>query len=50
MALKIAKNSNKEFIIYKEEISLNKQYENNIKWTKKIKILLRMICLFQYFN
>ena len=37
MALKIAKNSNKEFIIYKEEISLNKQYENNIKWTKKIK-------------
>jgi len=37
MALKIAKKENKSLIIYKEEISLNKEYENNLKWTKKIK-------------
>lgn len=37
MALKIAKINHKEFIIYTEEISLNKEYENNIKWIKKIK-------------
>lgn len=37
MALKIAKKENKSLIIYRDEISLNKEYENNLKWTKKIK-------------
>jgi PAS domain S-box-containing protein/diguanylate cyclase (GGDEF)-like protein len=37
MALKIAKRDNKPLVIYREELSLNGEYENNIKWTKKIK-------------
>ena len=37
MALKIAKKSNKALVIYKDEISLNKEYQNNIKYKKIIK-------------
>lgn len=37
MALKIAKKENKSMLIYTDEISLNNEYENNIKWTKKLK-------------
>jgi diguanylate cyclase (GGDEF)-like protein len=37
MALKIAKLQNTNIVIYSDEISLNKEYENNIKWAKKIK-------------
>lgn len=37
MALKIAKNNNKSLIVYQNEISLNNEYMNNIKWTKIIK-------------
>jgi len=37
MALKIAKNENKDFIIYNDYNSLDEEYKNNIKWTKKIK-------------
>lgn len=37
MALKIAKRENQDIVIYRDEISLNSEYENNIKWTKKIK-------------
>ena len=37
MALKIAKGQNKDLVIYTEEISLNKEYENNIKWAGKIR-------------
>ncbi len=37
MALKIAKRENKDFVVYTEENSLNKEYENNIKWAGKIK-------------
>ncbi|WP_417334686.1 EAL domain-containing protein [Halarcobacter sp.] len=37
MALKVAKRENKSFIIYRDEISLNDEYKNNIKWTKSIK-------------
>ena len=36
MALKIAKKSNNNFIVYRDSISLNKEYENNIKWSKKL--------------
>lgn len=41
MALKIAKRNNEDIIIFSEEISLNKEYENNIYWTKKIKTAIR---------
>ncbi|MFA7355115.1 MAG: EAL domain-containing protein [Sulfurimonadaceae bacterium] len=36
MALKMAKNSNLDFVIYSHEMSLNEQYENNMIMTKKI--------------
>ena len=37
MALQIARKEHKEVIIYSEDNSLNKEYETNIEWTKKIK-------------
>jgi len=37
MALKVAKRDNKSLIIYSDSISLNQEYQNNIKWAKKIK-------------
>ena len=37
MALKVAKRGSRDFIIYDEDISLNNEYENNIKWSKKVK-------------
>ncbi|WP_188108632.1 EAL domain-containing protein [Sulfurimonas lithotrophica] len=37
MALKIAKREHKSVVIYSDEISLNDEYKNNIKWAKKIK-------------
>ena len=37
MALKVAKRENKNLIIYSESVSLNAEYKNNIKWTRKIK-------------
>ncbi|MEA1916166.1 MAG: EAL domain-containing protein [Campylobacterota bacterium] len=37
MALKIAKQEKKNIVIYSDSISLNDQYQNNIKWAKKIK-------------
>lgn len=37
MALKVAKRDNKQLVVYSNDISLNDEYENNIKWTKKIK-------------
>ncbi|MEA3512170.1 MAG: EAL domain-containing protein [Campylobacterota bacterium] len=37
IALKVAKRTNENLILYSDEISLNEEYENNIKWTKKIK-------------
>ena len=36
MALKIAKKSNTDFLVYSDDISLNRQYENNINWTRKL--------------
>jgi len=35
MALQIARKNNKDVIVYNEENSLNKEYENNILWAKK---------------
>jgi len=37
MTIKIAKQHNKDILVYKDDISLDKEYENNIKWTKSIK-------------
>lgn len=37
MALKVAKKENKSLVIYRDEISLNNEYQNNIKWSKNIK-------------
>ncbi len=37
MALQIARKKNTDLVIYSEDNSLNKEYENNLKWTKKIK-------------
>ena len=37
MAFKVARRTNKSFIIFDNSISLNSEYKNNIDWTKKIK-------------
>ena len=37
MALKIARKENKSSLVYDSSQSLNDEYKNNIKWTKKIK-------------
>jgi len=41
MALKIAKRNNDNIQIFTQDISLNKEYENNIYWTKKIKMAIK---------
>ena len=50
MALKVAKKENKNVVVYNNFISLNDEYENNIKWAKKIKHALendKIIPVFQ---
>jgi len=37
IALKVAKKTKKHILVYSEENSLNKEYENNLKWINKIK-------------
>lgn len=37
MALKVAKKKHENNLVYSDEISLNNEYKNNIKWAKKIK-------------
>ena len=37
MALKVAKKEKKNLVLYSDNISLNDEYQNNIKWTKKVK-------------
>jgi|GEM_PF-1310686 len=37
MALKVAKKEHKELVIYTEDISLDKDYENNLLWIQRIK-------------
>lgn len=37
MALKLSKRDSKHITLYDETISLNKEYENNLKWVKAIK-------------
>lgn len=40
MALKHAKRNSVDLLVYKDDYSLDKMYENNIKWTKKLKIAI----------
>lgn len=50
MALKIAKKEKKNIVVYSDSISLNDEYQNNIKWAKKIKDALiedRFVPVFQ---
>jgi len=37
MALKVARRESKNIMVYDKSMSLNKEYENNMLWTKKIK-------------
>ncbi|MCK9453747.1 MAG: EAL domain-containing protein [Sulfurimonas sp.] len=50
MALNVAKKSNVDFLIYSEEISLNRQYENNIIWTKKLSEAIKQDNLTTYYQ
>jgi diguanylate cyclase (GGDEF)-like protein/PAS domain S-box-containing protein len=37
MALKVARRDAKQLLFYSQELSLNKEYQNNLKWIKEIK-------------
>ncbi|MDT8339685.1 MAG: EAL domain-containing protein [Sulfurimonas sp.] len=50
MALKIAKKSNNNYLVYKESISLNKEYENNIMWSKKLSNALKNKNIITYYQ
>ncbi|MBE0515146.1 EAL domain-containing protein [Sulfurimonas sp.] len=50
MALKVAKKSNVDFLVYSEEISLNRQYESNIIWTKKLSNALKEKNIITYYQ
>lgn len=50
MAMKIAKRSNKNFLVYEDSLTLDREYENNIKWTKKLKSAIkddRLVAFYQ---
>lgn len=50
MALKIAKKENKSLLIYSDAISLDAEYENNLKWRRELKDAIeqdRILPLFQ---
>lgn len=50
MALKMAKKSNNNYLVYDESISLNKEYENNIMWSKKLSNALREKNIITYYQ
>ena len=50
MAIKNAKKASKNIIVYDESQSLNSEYENNIKWIKKIKDAMRDDRIVMYFQ
>gem|GEM_PF-881806 len=50
MALKIAKKENKTYVVYSNEKSLNTVYENNIKWTSKLKDAINNDRIVPYFQ
>ena len=50
MALKSAKKESKDIIIYNENLSLTKEYKNNMKWIKKIKEAIKEDRITTYFQ
>ncbi|WP_373034552.1 EAL domain-containing protein [Sulfurimonas sp.] len=50
MALKIARREAKDIIIYDSKMSLDKEYENNMFWTKKIKEAIKNDKIILYFQ
>jgi len=50
MALKIARRESKNIIVYNKTMSLNKEYENNMLWTKKIKKAIKKDKIILYFQ
>ncbi len=50
MALKIAKKGNSDLLVYSEDISLNRQYENNLKCTKKLSYAIKNDNIVTYFQ
>jgi PAS domain S-box-containing protein/diguanylate cyclase (GGDEF)-like protein len=50
MALKKAKRTQKQFIIYDESMQISKEYEYNIKWTRKLKEAIKENRIVPYFQ
>lgn len=50
MALKIAKKEAKNIVVYSEKLSLNNEYENNIKWIKEIREAIKNDRIVMYFQ
>lgn len=50
MALKSAKRSGTNIILYTQDVSLNKEYENNLKWIKEINSAIKNDRVILYFQ
>ncbi|MFT7859473.1 MAG: EAL domain-containing protein [Sulfurimonas sp.] len=50
MALKSAKRDSKHIALYSEELSLNKEYANNLKWVKEIKAAINNDRILLYYQ
>jgi PAS domain S-box-containing protein/diguanylate cyclase (GGDEF)-like protein len=50
MALKVAKKRNDDYIIFDESISLNEEYEKNIKCTRKLSNAIKEGCIITYYQ
>lgn len=50
MALKHAKKNTIDILVYKDDYSLDKIYENNIKWTKNLKIAIKKDKIVPFFQ
>ncbi|MEJ2372580.1 MAG: GGDEF domain-containing protein [Sulfurimonas sp.] len=50
MALKHAKRVGKHIVIYSDEVSLNQEYENNIKWVKEIRDAIKQDRILLYYQ
>lgn len=50
MALKSAKRSGTNIVLYTQDVSLNKEYENNLKWIKEINSAIKNDRVILYFQ
>ncbi|WP_428737064.1 EAL domain-containing protein [Sulfurimonas sp.] len=50
MALKFAKRLGKHIVIYSDQVSLNHEYENNIKWVKEIREAIKKDRIVLYYQ